>query len=156
MHIRNINSYDSSKLLESLSKWTTFILFLDFSWLEAMRYLVKDKSQQAVVINIQYKQIPGGPLDPGYRHCSVEYRVGCRWRVLQWQWCICSIIFVLPHCSPPPLEISKLPPHHLALLLVLSWSQTVAGNIIKIFARQVTMKCHHKVKKHGNTTRILE
>ena len=37
-----------------------------------MRYLVKDKSQQAVVINIQYKQIPGGPLDPGYRHCSVE------------------------------------------------------------------------------------
>ena len=72
MHIRNINSYDSSKLLESLSKWTTFILFLDFSWLEAMRYLVKDKSQQAVVINIQYKQIPGGPLDPCYSHCSVE------------------------------------------------------------------------------------
>ena len=37
-----------------------------------MRYLVKDKSQQAVVINIQYKQIPGGPLDPCYSHCSVE------------------------------------------------------------------------------------
>ena len=155
MHIRNINSYDSSKLLESLSKWTTFILFLDFSWLEAMRYLVKDKSQQAVVINIQYKQIPGGPLDPGYRHCSVEYRVGCRWRVLQ---CRVFVPLYLFSTSPPPLEleISKLPPHHLALLLLLSWSQTVAGNIIKIFARQVTMKCHHKVKKHGNMTRILE
>ena len=47
-----------------------------------MRYLVKDKSQQAVVINIQYKQIPGGPLDPCYSHCSVEYRVGCRRRQL--------------------------------------------------------------------------
>ena len=118
-----------------------------------MRYLVKDKSQQAVVINIQYKQIPGGPLDPCYSHCSVEST----------EWAVgggyCSAEYLFHYiCSPPPLEleISKLPPHHLALLLVLSWSQTVAGNIIKIFARQVTMKCHHKVKKHGNTTQILE
>ena len=61
-----------------------------------MRYLVKDKSQQAVVINIQYKQIPGGPLDPCYSHCSVE---STEWAV-GGGYCsavpsICSIIFVL-------------------------------------------------------------
>ena len=65
-----------------------------------MRYLVKDKSQQAVVINIQCKQSPGGPLDPGYRHCSAEHRVGWKWRVLQ-----CRVFVPLYLCCHTALHL---------------------------------------------------